>query len=88
MFYPYLKDGWNFEWNLIHFNVGLHDLKYIANKKLNKKEGILVSSLEEYESNLRDIIHYLKSTYPKAKLVLQQQHQYPKENQGELLVML
>ena len=69
MFQPYLKDGWNFEWDAIHFNVGLHDLKYLHNKKLNKKDGKQVSSLETYEKNLRDIIQYLKSNYPKAKLI-------------------
>lgn len=69
MFQPYLKDGWNFEWDVIHFNVGLHDLKYLHVKELNKKEGIQVSTLEVYEKNLRDIITYLKDTYPKAKLI-------------------
>ncbi|MGJ8550757.1 SGNH/GDSL hydrolase family protein [Winogradskyella wichelsiae] len=69
MFQPYLKEGWNFDWDAIHFNVGLHDLKYLHNKKLNKNEGKQVSSLEVYEKNLHDIIQYLKTTYPKAKLI-------------------
>ncbi|WP_158973909.1 SGNH/GDSL hydrolase family protein [Cellulophaga sp. L1A9] len=69
LFQPYLKDGWNFEWDVIHFNVGLHDLKYLADNKLNKEAGIQVSSLEVYESNLNNIISYLKNTYPKAKLI-------------------
>ena len=69
MFRPFLKDGWNFEWDVIHFNVGLHDLKYLHENKLNKKEGIQVSSLDVYEKNLIAIVEYLKSTYPKAKLI-------------------
>ncbi|MDO6597938.1 SGNH/GDSL hydrolase family protein [Oceanihabitans sp. 2_MG-2023] len=69
MFQPYLKGGWDFQWDVIHFNVGLHDLKYLQGKELNKKNGIQVSSLKVYEKNLRDIISYLKNTYPKAKLI-------------------
>jgi hypothetical protein len=69
MFKPFLKEGWDFEWDLIHFNVGLHDLKYIANGKLDKVNGEQVTSLEKYEENLIKIIEYLTSTYPKAKLV-------------------
>ena len=69
MFRPYLKNGWNFKWDLICFNVGLHDLKYLKNGKLNKKEGKQVSSLETYEKNLIGIVEYLKTTYPHAKLI-------------------
>ena len=69
MFQPNLKDGWNFEWDVIHFNVGLHDLKYLDGKKLDKKRGVQVSSLEVYEKNLGEIIQYLKNTYPTTKLV-------------------
>jgi hypothetical protein len=69
MFQPDLPDGWDFEWDVIHFNVGLHDLKYLDNKKLNKETGEQVSSLERYENNLEEIIKYLKTTYPKAKLI-------------------
>lgn len=69
MFQPYLKGGWDFNWDVIHFNVGLHDLKYIANKKLDKINGTQVSSLELYEKNLNKVIDYLKTSYPKAKLI-------------------
>lgn len=69
LFQPFLTEGWTFEWDVIHFNVGLHDLKYLHNGKLNKEIGQQVSSLETYEENLKDIIKYLKNTYPKAKLI-------------------
>lgn len=69
MFQPYLKNGWNFEWDVIHFNVGLHDLKYLAGKKLDKENGKQVSTLKLYEENLHKIINYLKTNYPKAKLI-------------------
>ncbi|MCP4310314.1 MAG: SGNH/GDSL hydrolase family protein [Bacteroidetes bacterium] len=69
MFRPDLKQGWDFEWDVIHFNVGLHDLKYVVNGKLDKLNGTQVSSLETYENNLRSIIQYLKNTYPNTKLI-------------------
>ena len=69
MFQPYLKGGWNFKWDLIHFNVGLHDLKYLANNKLNKETGVQVSSLKQYEDNLHKIIKYLQTNFPEAKLI-------------------
>ena len=31
MFQPYLSQGWKYKWDLIHFNFGLHDLKYTLN---------------------------------------------------------
>ncbi len=69
MFQPDLLQGWDFIWDVIHFNVGLHDLKYVVNGKLDKEHGKQVSSLETYGDNLRSIITYLKSNYPEAKLI-------------------
>ncbi len=69
LFQPDFADGWTFKWDVIHFNVGLHDLKYLNKKKLDKENGKQVSSLEEYEKNLNGIIAYLKETYPTAKLI-------------------
>lgn len=68
MFQPNLEHGWKFKWDLIHFNVGLHDLKYLKGKHLNK-EGKQVSSIEVYKENLENICAYLKTEYPKAKLI-------------------
>ena len=55
MFHPGLENGWNFKWDLIHFNVGLHDLKYLKGKHLSKKNGNQVSSINDYKSNLDEI---------------------------------
>ncbi|MHA7944774.1 SGNH/GDSL hydrolase family protein [Formosa sp. 3Alg 14/1] len=68
MFQPNLKEGWDFKWDIIHFNIGLHDLKYLKGKNLNK-EGKQVSSISEYKMNLQAICEYLKSNFPKAKLI-------------------
>jgi acyl-CoA thioesterase-1 len=56
-------------WNVIHFNFGLHDLKY-ADANLNLVDpsvGKQVASVEQYESNLRAIVSRLKKTH--AKLI-------------------
>ena len=84
MFQPYLKDGWHFQWDVIHFNVGLHDLKYLAGKKLDKKNGVQVSTLKTYETNLRKIIQYLKNTYPKTKLIFATTTLVPKGAEGRV----
>lgn len=81
MFKPNLKRGWNFKWDLIHFNVGLHDLKYLKGKHLNK-DGKQVSSINEYKANLDTICKYLKLKYPKAKLIFATTTPVPKNAKG------
>jgi uncharacterized protein DUF4832/GDSL-like lipase/acylhydrolase family protein/glycosyl hydrolase family 42 (putative beta-galactosidase) len=66
---PNTKGRWSFEWDVIHFNVGLHDLKYVLNGKLNKKSGKQVHSTEEYENNLRGMISFLLELAPQARLI-------------------
>ncbi|MEM9158428.1 MAG: SGNH/GDSL hydrolase family protein [Verrucomicrobiota bacterium] len=66
---PGLKGGWDFDWDVIHFNVGLHDLKYVLKGQLNREEGAQVSSITAYKENLRGIIKYLRSHYGQAKLI-------------------
>lgn len=84
MFQPSLKDGWSFTWDIIHFNVGLHDLKYIYDGKLNKEMGEQVSSLETYKENLVSIISYLKKTYPKTKLIFATTTPVPEGEKGRV----
>lgn len=81
MFQPHLKHGWNFTWDVIHFNVGLHDLKYLKGKHLNKR-GKQVSSISEYKKNLKDICTYLKTEYPKAKLIFATTTPVPENAKG------
>lgn len=64
-----LDAPWSFEWDVIHFNVGLHDLKYLADRKLDKEKGSQVSTIDEYKQNLEEIIVYLGELAPEAKLV-------------------
>jgi hypothetical protein len=64
-----LVDPWTFEWDVIQFNIGLHDLKYLDGNKLDKVNGKQVSSIETYKKNLKDIIVYLKELAPDATLI-------------------
>ncbi|MDO7171616.1 SGNH/GDSL hydrolase family protein [Mariniflexile sp. AS56] len=69
MFQPGLEEGWDFKWDVIHFNVGLHDLKYLKGKHLDKDNGKQVSTISQYKENLEGICTYLKTQFPKAKLI-------------------
>ncbi|MGJ8634886.1 MAG: SGNH/GDSL hydrolase family protein [Luteolibacter sp.] len=63
-----LEDPWDFEWDVIHFNVGLHDLTQMeADKETGKSEPR--TSIEDYKKNIRDIVEYLKELAPDAKLI-------------------
>jgi acyl-CoA thioesterase-1 len=54
-------DAWlgTFEWDVIHFNFGLHDLKVM-------EDGKRQVELEQYEANLRKIAARLKETGAKV----------------------
>ena len=82
MFQPGLEQGWKFNWDVIHFNVGLHDLKYLKGKNLNKKDGKQVSSIETYKENLEGICQYLKTKFPKAKLIFATTTPVPENAKG------
>ena len=69
MFQPHLKGGWDFEWDVIHFNVGLHDVKYMKDGKLDRENGKIVNTPEAYKIHMDNICKYLIETYPKAKLI-------------------
>lgn len=64
-----LDDPWDFQWDVIHFNVGLHDVKYVSDGKLNKKSGVQVASVEQYKENLHGIVTYLEKQFPSTELV-------------------
>jgi acyl-CoA thioesterase-1 len=84
MFQPHLEHGWGFKWDVIHFNVGLHDLKYLKGKNLNKK-GEQVSSISEYKTNLDKICKYLKAEFPQAKLIFATTTPVPENAKGRFV---
>lgn len=53
----WLGDG---DWDVIHFNFGLHDLKRLTNNKLDVS-GEIVNRPEEYAVKLEEIVEQLKS---------------------------
>ncbi len=59
-------DSWlaDRHWRVIHFNFGLHDLKYLDGKGayVTPDKGTQVASLAVYEANLRTIVARLKAT--------------------------
>ncbi len=62
---PSLKDPWTFKWDVIQFNVGLHDLRYLGEKGNSKQKA----SLMVYAKHLRKIVKYLKQTAPEATII-------------------
>ena len=54
------------KWDLIHFNWGLHDLKYMGKDGTNlvpkEKGGIVQVSLSEYEKNLEKLVIRMKKS--------------------------
>jgi len=77
----WLGDG---RWDVIHFNFGLHDLKYLdaAGKYVTPDKGKQVASLEVYEKNLRQIVERLKKTG--AKLIFATTTPVPAASQGRV----
>ncbi len=79
-------DKWlgNGKWDVIHFNFGLHDLKYLdaAGKLAAPDRGQQVASLERYEANLRAIVARLKGTG--AKLVFATTTPVPAGSEGRV----
>ena len=62
-------DGWLGEgkWDVIHFNWGLHDLKYLGPQGQNLADPNAADSrpqvpIDEYEQNLRKLVERLKKT--------------------------
>ncbi|MDD4869169.1 MAG: SGNH/GDSL hydrolase family protein [Kiritimatiellae bacterium] len=64
-------DAWlgNGKWDVIHFNWGLHDLKYMDEKGTitDVSKGKQQVPVAEYENNLRELVQRLKKTG--AKLI-------------------
>lgn len=79
---PGLTEPWEFQWDVVHFNVGLHDLKYFFEGKLDKERGTQIASTEAYQNNLRAIIAYLRRAAPEATLVFTTTTPVPEDSDG------
>jgi hypothetical protein len=56
-------------WDAIHFNFGLHDLKYInaQGDRVSPDDGLIQVPVEQYQANLLEIVKRLRET--QAKLI-------------------
>ena len=56
-------------WDVIYFNFGLHDLKYLNDKAeyVTPDKGLQVTPIKQYQANLRKIVEILETTG--AKLI-------------------
>lgn len=73
------------KWDVIHFNFGLHDLKYVDTKGENAPsaaEGTIQIGVEEYEKNLEGIVKRLQQTG--ARLIFATTTAYPDRPTGPL----
>ena len=79
-----LDDPWDFQWDVIQFNVGLHDLKYLKGKKMDKHNGKQVTSPEQYGKNLEAILAFLSKDHPKARLIFATTTPVPEGESGRV----
>jgi hypothetical protein len=72
------------KWDVVHFNFGLHDVKYLdaAGKYVTPDKGKQVATLAEYETNLRAIVARLKKTG--AKLIFATTTPVPAKSSGRV----
>ena len=72
------------KWDVIHFNFGLHDLKYLDYKGAlaAPDKGKQVASVEAYEKNIRALVARLKLTG--AKLIFATTTPVPGGSQGRI----
>lgn len=76
------------KWDVIHFNFGLHDLKYLAANGKNLADPDAADSrqqvpIAEYEKNLRQIVRRLQQT--KARLIWRSTTPVPKGAAGRVV---
>lgn len=73
------------DWAVIHFNHGLHDLKYVDKDEKNTRDeatGRIQIPVEEYEANLEKIVLRLKETG--AKILFATTTPFPDRPEGPL----
>jgi acyl-CoA thioesterase-1 len=72
------------KWDVIHFNFGLHDVKYLdaTGKYVPPDQGKQVSSVADYEKNLRALVARLQQTG--AKLIFATTTQVPAGSAGRV----
>lgn len=76
---------WLFKWDVIHFNSGLHDLKYLdKNRKYDTVNGKQVRSTKDYKKKLKEIVEYFKKIAPDAKIIFATTTPVPEKSRGRI----
>lgn len=73
------------QWDIIHFNFGLHDLKHVdpvTGENSNNPKDPLQADLKQYKKNLETIVEMLKSSG--ARLIFATTTPYPDDVEGVL----
>ena len=70
------------KWSVIHFNFGLHDLKYMHGDKLDRINGKQVTTPEAYARCLETVVLHLKKTG--ARLIFATTTKVPAEEAGRI----
>ena len=82
---PHLDKPWTFDWDVIQFNNGLHDLTYrLPGGDRDKVTGKLAVTIEEYKQNLSDNIAYLRELAPNAQLIYVITTPVPEDEPGRI----
>ena len=74
-----------YQWDIIHFNFGLHDIKHVnpvTGKNSNNPKDPQQAGLKQYKKNMEVIVKKLKATG--AKLIFATTTPYPDDVQGVL----
>jgi len=80
-----MAEYWPFKWDVIHFNVGLHDLKYLdENGKYDTTNGEQLHPSEEYTMTLKQIIEYFKKIAPDSKIIFATTTPVPENSRGRI----
>lgn len=65
-----MAPAWKFNWDVIHFNFGLHDMKrYNTLGKKDTVNGSMQVGYDDYAKNLTESLQWLRSHTPEAKLI-------------------
>jgi len=75
MYSLFVTAPWTFKWDIMVFNVGNHDLRYLGKKGESKQKA----SLKVYAKHLKKILRYFKKIDPDATIIFTTTTPVPKD---------
>lgn len=79
-----LENPWDFAWDVVFLNVGLHDLKHVDAQGQLSSDGERVNPIEVYSDNLRKVIPALREWAPQATIVFATTTPVPENSRGRI----